>query len=90
MVWNRRGEATAAAGRARRWCCSSRRGNPLQRRSLYVGDLGEGVTEMDSRAAFAAVGPVLFVRLCRCSVTGKSLCYGYVNFFSHSLGHWRC
>ncbi|KAG8656439.1 polyadenylate-binding protein 4-like isoform X2 [Manihot esculenta] len=52
--------------------------------SLYVGDLDPEVTEMDLRTAFCSVCPIYTLRLCRCAYTGKSLCYGYVNFYSHN------
>ncbi|KAJ6715266.1 RNA BINDING PROTEIN [Salix viminalis] len=52
--------------------------------SLYVGDLDPEVTETDLRAAFYHVGPISSLRLCRCCLTGKSLCYSYVNFYSHA------
>lgn len=54
--------------------------------SLYVGDLDPEVTEMDLRTAFCSVCPIYTLRLCRCAYTGKSLCYGYVNFYSHNQG----
>ncbi|XP_057998665.1 uncharacterized protein LOC131177620 [Hevea brasiliensis] len=59
-------------------------GDLRQRRSLYVGDLDPEVTEMDLKTAFCSVCPFFNLRLCRCAFTGKSLCYGYVNFYSHN------
>ncbi|OMO70925.1 hypothetical protein CCACVL1_18570 [Corchorus capsularis] len=61
-------------------------GNPLHKVSvsLYVGDLDPDVTENDLFKEFSAVAPVVSLRLCRCTSTGKSLRYGYVNFVSHS------
>ncbi|XVF74483.1 hypothetical protein PTKIN_Ptkin13bG0114000 [Pterospermum kingtungense] len=58
--------------------------NPLQGASLYVGDLDPDVTEGDLLKKFSDIAPVASLRLCRCLRTGKSLRYGYVNFFSHS------
>ncbi|KAG6788997.1 hypothetical protein POTOM_005077 [Populus tomentosa] len=52
--------------------------------SLYVGDLDPEVTETDLRAALYHVGPISSLRLCRCRLTGKSLCYAYVNLYSHA------
>ncbi|GMI93763.1 poly(A) binding protein 6 [Hibiscus trionum] len=57
--------------------------NPLQRTSLYVGDLDPNVTEDDLFNKFSAVATVVSIRLCRCLLTGKSLCYAYVNFYSN-------
>ncbi|KAK8524873.1 hypothetical protein V6N13_015871 [Hibiscus sabdariffa] len=57
--------------------------NPLQRTSLYVGDLDPNVTEDDLCNKFSAVAPFVSLRLCRCLRTGKSLCYAYVNFYSN-------
>ncbi|EOY26974.1 Poly(A) binding protein 6, putative isoform 3 [Theobroma cacao] len=56
--------------------------NPLQRASLYVGDLDPDVTELDLFRIFSTVAPIVSLRLCRCLRTGKSLRYGYINFFS--------
>ncbi|CAN8259109.1 unnamed protein product [Cochlearia groenlandica] len=50
--------------------------------SLYVGDLGPDVTEDDLISKFSLTVPVVSVHLCRNSVTGKSMCYAYVNFDS--------
>ncbi|XVF25070.1 hypothetical protein REPUB_Repub13aG0182000 [Reevesia pubescens] len=58
--------------------------NLLQRASLYVGDLDPDATEDDLFSKFSTVAPIASLRLCRCIRTGKSLRYGYVNYFSHS------
>lgn len=54
--------------------------------SLYVGDLSPDVTEQDLIVKFSETVPVFSVHLCRNSVTGKSLCYAYINFDSPSSG----
>ncbi|PKA51117.1 putative polyadenylate-binding protein [Apostasia shenzhenica] len=50
--------------------------------ALYVGDLHEDVVDTSLFQLFSTVGPVASVRICRDTVTGASLGYGYVNYIS--------
>ncbi|CAJ1974222.1 unnamed protein product, partial [Sphenostylis stenocarpa] len=48
--------------------------------ALYVGDLDSSVTEDQPYDHFNVVAQVVSIRICRDSLTQKSLGYGYVNF----------
>ncbi|KDP29218.1 hypothetical protein JCGZ_16607 [Jatropha curcas] len=56
--------------------------------SLYVGDLHPEVTDGVLFDAFSEFKSLISVRICRDLSTGRSLCYGYINFISPQEAIW--
>ncbi|KAG4177676.1 hypothetical protein ERO13_A11G322600v2 [Gossypium hirsutum] len=61
---------------------------PASTVSLYVGDLHPDITDGTLFDAFNEFKGISSVRVCRDSSTGRSLCYGYVNFSSLQDAHF--
>lgn len=61
---------------------------PAAPASLYVGDLHPDITDGLLFDAFSEFKSLASVRICRDSSSGRSLCYGYVNFISPQDGNY--
>ena len=57
--------------------------------TIYVGDLHPDVMDGHLFEAFKGFDSLASVRVCRDSSTGRSLCYGYVNFVSSQDGNQK-
>ncbi|XP_019176896.1 PREDICTED: polyadenylate-binding protein 6-like [Ipomoea nil] len=62
------------------------------RHTLYVGDLHPETTATDLEVAFSVIGPLDSFGIRKDAVSGKSLCYAFVNFscISHASKALAC
>ncbi|OVA17903.1 RNA recognition motif domain [Macleaya cordata] len=54
--------------------------------SLYVGDLHPDVTDSQLFDFFSEINNLASVRVCRDTISGRSLGYGYANFITSEDG----